>query len=276
MNTRIIIIIACLLLAPAVRSMANDSAGGLPNAICPVDPTEAAEPDIFVTYEGQTIHLCCNRCRKKFLADPTAYLDGLPQFAPDGAHAPVKPEPAATSAAPHDHGDHGDDAAEPAAVEHDHATGHGKANGVARLAKFLGKFHPLVVHFPIALILTAALAEALSIWTKRPFFEQAARFAIILGALGALAAAPLGWMAAGAANYLGELTRVLLLHRWIGVSAAGVSVIAAALALCTGSKPRLTSAYRIALLVSAVLVGLAGHFGATLIYGTDYFAWSAL
>jgi YHS domain-containing protein len=54
--------------APA--TLTGAAAAQLPNAICPVDPSEAAIADISVTYRGQEIHFCCNRCRQKFLKNP--------------------------------------------------------------------------------------------------------------------------------------------------------------------------------------------------------------
>ena len=53
----------------------------------------------------------------------------------------------------HDHGS-GSETSAP----HDHATGHGAPEGAARALRWIGKLHPLAVHFPIALILGALLA----------------------------------------------------------------------------------------------------------------------
>ena len=63
-------------------------------------------------------------------------------------------EPAAVTES-HEH----DQADEHGPPSHDHATDHGDPEGFGRVVRFLGKFHPVVVHFPIALILAAALAE---------------------------------------------------------------------------------------------------------------------
>jgi uncharacterized membrane protein len=55
--------------------------------------------------------------------------------------------------------------------------------------------HPLVVHFPIALWLTAAFFDLLG-WRQpdRPMFHEAAHWLIGLGVLGGLVSIGAGWM----------------------------------------------------------------------------------
>lgn len=48
------------------------------NATCPVMPGEPVDPRFTVIYEGQSIGLCCRKCRTKFEADPAAYIAQLP------------------------------------------------------------------------------------------------------------------------------------------------------------------------------------------------------
>jgi uncharacterized membrane protein len=117
---------------------------------------------------------------------------------------------------------------------------------------FLGKLHPLAVHFPIALLIAAALLE---LFKKR----EAAKICAALGAAGAVVAAILGWIAAGAKNESDSLT----IHRWLGVGVAAVSV--AAVLMYRRAVP-----YRIGLFAAALLVAAAGHYGAQLVYGVDY------
>ena len=46
------------------------------NTVCPVS-TEDADPEITYTYKGKTYALCCNKCLKKFKADPEKYISRL-------------------------------------------------------------------------------------------------------------------------------------------------------------------------------------------------------
>ncbi len=49
-------------------------------------------------------------------------------------------------------------------------------------------YHPLVVHFPVALWLTSFLFDVLFTWRKQPFFGMVSRYLIGLGLLGAAVA----------------------------------------------------------------------------------------
>jgi hypothetical protein len=57
------------------------------------------------------------------------------------------------------------------------------------------------------------------------------RFLVILGALGAVAAASLGWINASFTNYVGSSATILKYHRWLGTFTAGWTVICAGLAI---------------------------------------------
>jgi uncharacterized membrane protein len=142
------------------------------------------------------------------------------------------------------------------------------------LVKLIGAFHPLVVHFPIALLLTAAVLEVVSVRLKD---HQGLRFAIvinlILGTVGAVVAASLGWMDAAHTGIEVDLKPTLAWHRWLGTSVAIGSLITTALWFRARITPKSSLwIYRIALWLLAVIVGFTGHLGALLVYGLDYFS----
>lgn len=136
-----------------------------------------------------------------------------------------------------------------------------------RLMQWIGKFHPLSVHFPIALLLAAGLAEIMVKLTGKPQYELAVRFCVFVGAIGAVIAAALGWTHAIYAGYSGE---TLFRHRWLGVGTAVWSVICVVLVLRTSNNRKFL---RWALLIAALLVGAAGHFGGMLTYGPNHYNW---
>jgi uncharacterized membrane protein len=145
----------------------------------------------------------------------------------------------------------------------------------AHLVQMIGAFHPLVVHFPIALLLTAAFLELVSVWIKdHPGLRFAIAVNLVLGALAAFVAASLGWMDAAHIGFEPDLKPVLAWHRWLGTSVAIGSLITATLWFRTtrASAPPSPWIYRTALWMLAVVVGFTGHLGALLVYGLDYFS----
>jgi uncharacterized membrane protein/mono/diheme cytochrome c family protein len=158
----------------------------------------------------------------------------------------------------------------------------------AGFGKFFGRFHPIVIHFPIALLIVAALIESvrlLSSKARRPtsFGLTAVIFAAVFGVLSAAS----GWL--NAEHEGAEATTDLFLHRWLGVSVAGLSVVLAATAILAAIRrepadqleleelppSRTFAIYRYGLIVAAVLVAFTGHLGGELVYGDGYLmkAW---
>jgi uncharacterized membrane protein len=131
-----------------------------------------------------------------------------------------------------------------------------------------GRLHPLLVHFPIALILIAAIAELVALATQFRAWHTFAVANMRAGAAFAVASAGAGWLLAS--SRIVEASPALEWHRWLGLMAALASVAAA---LTTGEIDRPSRRlwlYRIALFSAAALVAVAGHFGAMLVWGADF------
>jgi uncharacterized membrane protein len=131
-----------------------------------------------------------------------------------------------------------------------------------------GRVHPLLVHFPIALVLIAAVAELVFLTTQFPEWHMVAVANIRAGAAFAVASAGAGWILAS--SRIVEASQGLEWHRYLGLMAALAAVAAA---LATGEidrPPRRLWLFRIALFSAAGLVGVAGHLGAVLVWGADF------
>ena len=61
-------------------------------------------------------------------------------------------------------------------------------------------FHPMVVHFPVALLLISALFEVVYLINKDPFYRRAGFYLFVMGALGIVAAVITGNLAEEAAE----------------------------------------------------------------------------
>ena len=262
---------------PAGLTAPSAVAGVAPaNAKCPVLVDEDVDTAIWVEYEGRKVFFCCRKCRKAFLAEPARYRETLPRTpaAPDlpgstaGSHAGSTASAGASGSDLRSPGGDGRSPMVPARAE--------ALPSWLRLVRWLGRFHPVVVHFPIALVLAAAAAEIAGMLRRRPRFLDAARLALVAGAVGSAVSALLGWAAWNFATIPAESAAAMFSHRWLGTASAVVCLVAALAADAapegrTGGRGRLV--YRVLLFASAILIGATGHFGGLVVYGTAPFAW---
>lgn len=138
--------------------------------------------------------------------------DGTMPMMPDGS----VPEADHMDGMEHDHG---------GMMEHGEAEDNSDKSFGERLFIWLGKMHIVVIHFPIALMVAAFAAEAFGVARNRPEWRSAARIMLVIGALGAVVAAILGWFAGG--FYLYDRNLILTTHRYLGMTVAIGAVLLA-------------------------------------------------
>ncbi len=130
--------------------------------------------------------------------------------------------------------------------------------------QFLGRFHPLVVHVPIGLIVLVPLLEFAG--DARPSLREAAGFVLGLAFVGCLAALTLGYLLSYAGGDSGtDVTR----HMWGGIGLT-ISVLACMLvrpAWTSGSVQRL---YPAMLTCTLLLLAWTAHQGGSLTHGRNY------
>ena len=130
------------------------------------------------------------------------------------------------------------------------------------LWQFLGRLHPLIVHFPVGL-LTVALVLELVVWRRKSMDLRAGIAALVwIGAIGSVIAAILGLLLVNQEEYGGNIVTV---HQWSGLATMALAV-GAAFAL----RAKRTDLYRGLLTVTVLGVSVAGHYGALLTHGDDY------
>jgi YHS domain-containing protein len=61
-------------------AIADTTLTDAPNDFCPVLTGRKVNPAIHATHDGREVYFCCAMCRRKFLADPGAYLATLLPF----------------------------------------------------------------------------------------------------------------------------------------------------------------------------------------------------
>lgn len=149
-----------------------------------------------------------------------------------------------------------------------------------------GRFHPILVHFPIALTVTAAFLELVRIVRRLPGLAPTTAPLLLVAGLCGVAAATSGWLFA-AHDYAGDTRWQLEAHRWWGTGAALLLLVVAVMAwrsartggaadgrrfevarsAATGTLPIATRAGGF---VAAGAMLLTGHLGGELVYGPGF------
>jgi len=134
---------------------------------------------------------------------------------------------------------------------------------------FLGRLHPMVVHFPIAFLIFAAILEIFTFKNFDSKFRPAIQLLVWIGAVSAVMAAGFGWLLANSDGIEGEL---LDLHQQVGIATAVLSLLVLffLLKISKEQKSNQVLIYRSFLFIAAVGVSVTGHFGASLTHGEDF------
>jgi len=122
------------------------------------------------------------------------------------------------------------------------------------------------------MLLGAALAELLVVLGGGAWLEGASRWCVILGALGGMVAAPLGW--AFAMEH--EKSWILEWHRWLGTAAGGGALVILILSE-VGRRTRggALTLFRWVLFLAVPLVVATGFLGGAMVYGIHEYDWNA-
>ena len=139
-----------------------------------------------------------------------------------------------------------------------------------RLIMWLGMWHPAVIHFPIALILTVALLEAAATLRRQPLFAASNKLLLGIAAMGAFIAAPLGWASAGLPAPDDE--SALTIHRWLGSSLPFLILALWWLKRPAEQAARRLSArgYEFTLALTVLLILVQAYFGAEVTHGSGH------
>lgn len=127
--------------------------------------------------------------------------------------------------------------------------------------QFIGRFHPLVVHLPIALLLLVPLLELAGSRKRLTHLRASAGFVLYLATAAAVTAVSLGWLLGWSGGYDGPL---VLQHMWGGVLLAIASMLCC---LLRGWNPRV---YGAALCATVLLMAWTSDGGGKITHGEKY------
>jgi uncharacterized membrane protein/mono/diheme cytochrome c family protein len=136
----------------------------------------------------------------------------------------------------------------------------------SELLQFIGRFHPLSVHLPIALLLLVPVFEVAGRSRRFSYLLPTAGFVLGLATCAAVVATLLGWCLARAGGYSGPL---MTQHMW------GGTAVAAAALLCWNLRfswdtARVRWVYPAVLLATVGLVAFTGYRGGQLAHGETH------
>ncbi len=130
---------------------------------------------------------------------------------------------------------------------------------------FFGRFHLVLVHLPIGLLLLAVLMQLFSEKKRFEKLDHAIVFTLFLGTISAILAAICGWLLANEGDYV---DRTLFLHRWMGI---GLSILAGFCWLIKSKKVKAKRNFLTFLMgVLAFMMFYTGHLGGSLTHGEGY------
>lgn len=134
----------------------------------------------------------------------------------------------------------------------------------------LTHIHPMIVHFPIALLIVGFLADLVGVIVKKDFFSKAGFYLLILGTLGVIAAYISGNIAGDGVVEAGALGQALELHEsaavlslWLMVGTALVRIAALILNKYTGIIKIFAF---ILFFIGVISIARTGYYGGELVF----------
>jgi uncharacterized membrane protein len=129
------------------------------------------------------------------------------------------------------------------------------------LTEFIGRFHPVLVHLPIGMLLLAAIFQLISLKQKTASLGPAINITLFGGMMSAIFSAVSGYLLSTTEDYDASLIST---HQWFGIAVAVISIGAYIL-------NKLQNRYtKWVILIMTILVVITGHLGGSITHGSDY------
>lgn len=144
----------------------------------------------------------------------------------------------------------------------------GPPNGEAMpdLMRFLGRFHPVILHLPIGILTLALLQEFASLFSRGVSSTRSIMFFAAATSVVAVLAGFLLYQS----DLDGEATDLGNRHLWGGIAFSCVTILAYIVKSWTDAGASAAWFYRFLLVISAGVMGFASHDGASMVHGSDY------
>lgn len=131
------------------------------------------------------------------------------------------------------------------------------------LSDLIGRFHPVLVHLPIGILVLACFFQLLTIKARFTVLQPAIPVMFFWGMIGAVLSCISGYMLSLSGDYEGQLVGR---HQWLGIFTAIASLVLWLLyKLSIGEK--IARVFSVGIII---LVTITGHMGGSLTHGSDY------
>jgi len=128
-------------------------------------------------------------------------------------------------------------------------------------SELIGRFHPLLVHLPIGILLLAALFQLLALKPKYASLHAATSIALFWGMISAILSCISGYLLSQSGDYEEELVDT---HKWFAIATASISLIAYFFNRWKNEFAKWV------ILLMVPLIFVTGHLGGSLTHGSDY------
>jgi uncharacterized membrane protein/mono/diheme cytochrome c family protein len=129
------------------------------------------------------------------------------------------------------------------------------------ISEFIGRFHPVLVHLPIGILLLSVVFYFLSLKNKYQNLIPAVKISLLAGIFAALFSCVTGFLLSKTGDYDGNLVNR---HQWFGI---GMTVVAGFAYYIMVKKPIYL---KWVFPLIALLIFITGHLGGTLTHGEGY------
>lgn len=128
--------------------------------------------------------------------------------------------------------------------------------------------HPMIVHFPIALLLTSVLFDAASHFFKRESLRDSALWLLVLGLIGGIAASIAGDFAEEAAEKAGIAESLIETHESLAFVTMGIFgvLLLWRVFLRNQFSGRLLAIYLLVATIGVGTLSATGYYGGDLVY----------
>lgn len=131
------------------------------------------------------------------------------------------------------------------------------------VTEFVGRFHPVIVHLPIGILLIGLLLQWLSVKEQYKISGEVIKIVLLCGTGTAIISCITGYLLSLSGDYDGSLVKW---HMWMGVIVAFLSIL-----LCVRIlKKQYGIIHKTTSFSLLMLIIITGHLGGSLTHGSDY------